>query len=269
MHYKVCANTLKSINLTEKSAPSYRPLLERAQDFQKGYSTCASSIASKSGTQLVARVAALLSFGFNRAISIASPLPHSTVARKHSKPWARMPREGTVEFEKKERVANMAVLMCSIYNRIKELIGKLSHRPCLSQQIYPHHGKRLVDLYQQAQIRRNPKTTCSTNSTIAIAAGTAELAFQILNLKPLESKSSLSIPTWHWLLPLMMTGGDCWQRSPCKGGVMANSVCFLVNNCAYSTVRTEHFHRRAHPSSLCIILFSIYFLNLFPLQSPL
>ncbi|KAJ8433642.1 hypothetical protein Cgig2_026822 [Carnegiea gigantea] len=202
MHYKVCANTLKSINLTEKSAPSYRPLLERAQDFQKGYSTCASSIASKSGTQLVARVAALLSFGFNRAISIASPLPHSTVARKHSKPWARMPREGTVEFEKKERVgilanlciailnsfmdpdqpptlvtvsisklrlgkrmrqsiippANMAVLMCSIYNRIKELIGKLSHRPCLSQQIYPHHGKRLVDLYQQAQIRRNPKT---------------------------------------------------------------------------------------------------------------
>lgn len=46
----------------------------------------------------------------------------------------------------------------SIYNRIKELIGKLSHQPCLSQQIYPHHSERLVDLYQQAQIRRSPKT---------------------------------------------------------------------------------------------------------------
>uniref|UniRef100_A0A7C8Z868 Uncharacterized protein n=1 Tax=Opuntia streptacantha TaxID=393608 RepID=A0A7C8Z868_OPUST len=46
----------------------------------------------------------------------------------------------------------------SIYNRIKELIGKLSHQPCQSQQMYPHHRKRLVDLDQRAQIHRSPNT---------------------------------------------------------------------------------------------------------------
>lgn len=46
----------------------------------------------------------------------------------------------------------------SIYNRIKELIAKLSRQPCQSQHVYPHHRKRLVDPYQQAHVHRTPNS---------------------------------------------------------------------------------------------------------------